>query len=112
MSNRIVPIFGSGRSCFKKAPTNCRAPSQIAQEAEVAEALWQKNLADAILLNPMVLLYGNIKDRFSVHAGNEDRLPASLRSLPYVNFPTWLALMLERLGFGVVIVYDPADGAI
>ena len=78
----------------------------------MSDPLWQRNLLDAVLLNPMVLLHGNVKDRFAVAADDVPRLPAELRPLPYVSFPIWLGLTLERLGFATVILYDTADGGV
>ncbi len=75
----------------------------------MAEPMWLKNLRDALLLSPMVLVHGNVKDRFPVPAGGEQRLPPHLRSLPYVDFATWLGLLLEEMRYPTVVLYDPAD---
>ena len=73
----------------------------------MAEPLWQKNLDDAIRLNPAVLVHGNVKD---VYPAPPRR--ASTPATPFVGFDVWLALRLESAGYDVVIIYDPADGAV
>ncbi len=78
----------------------------------MADWAWQKNLRDAVLLDPLVLVHGNVKDLFLVGTHVRTRLPARLVDPPYVTFDLWLATELEELGFPVVILYDPIDGAV
>ena len=40
------------------------------------EPIWQKNLRDSILLDPLILIHGNVKDVYPLAAGDEVRLPA------------------------------------
>lgn len=74
------------------------------------DPIWQKNLRDAILLDPLTLIHGNVKDVF--YTADTKRLPPQLASQPYVTFAEWLALEYERLGYESVILYDPVDGAV
>lgn len=78
----------------------------------MANWAWQKNLRDAILLDPLVLVHGNVKDQFSVSLEARSKLPARLADPPYLSFDAWLATELEELGFPVVVLYDPIDGAV
>lgn len=91
---------------------NCRDRHRQDIETDMPEAIWQKNLRDAILLDPLLLVHGNVKDVFRVAAGDESRLPPWLRDQPYCSFDVWMALQLERAGFAVVLLYDPVDGAV
>lgn len=76
------------------------------------EPNWQKNLRDSILLDPLILFHGNVKDIFPVRSGDERRLPATLRNQPCLSFDIWLALEFERQGIPIVLLYDPVDGAV
>jgi hypothetical protein len=78
----------------------------------VADWAWQKNLRDAVLLDPLVLVHGNVKDLFAVSLEARSKLPKRLAEPPYLSFDMWLATELEELGFPVVILYDPIDGAV
>ena len=76
------------------------------------EPIWQTNLRDAILLDPLVLIHGNVKDLFYVPPSKRKRLPPHWQERSYVSFDVWLALEFEEAGFGVVVLYDMADGAV
>jgi ATP-dependent Clp protease ATP-binding subunit ClpB len=74
-------------------------------------ATWRANLADAVLLDPLLLLHGNVKDVYTVDEATRGRLPPELRDRPTVSFDIWLSLEMERLGFDVVCLYD-TDGIV
>ena len=74
-------------------------------------ATWRANLADAVLLDPLLLLHGNVKDVYTVDEATRARLPVELRDRPTVTFDIWLALEMERQGFDVVCLYD-TDGIV
>lgn len=74
--------------------------------------IWRNNLRDALLLEPLVIAHGNVKDVFSVTPEQVRTLPESVRALPYLQFDLWLALEFERLGYSVVLLYDPVDGIV
>ena len=74
----------------------------------MADPLWQKNLIDAVRMNPLVLAHGNTKDLYPVPPTSI--VPSGVA--PYVPFDVWLALQLELEGYKTIILYDPADGAV
>ena len=77
----------------------------------MVEPIWLKNLRDAMLLDPLILLHGNTKDVFPIPIGLARPVPAHIDP-PYVTFDVFLALEFERAGFSVVMLYDPTDGAV
>jgi len=74
--------------------------------------VWQKNLRDAILLDPLIVTHGNVKDVFPVNVDQLPSLPPALQTQPYVWFDIWLALEFERVGYPIVVLYDPVDGIV
>ena len=70
-------------------------------------ATWRANFGDAILLDPLILVHGNVKDVFPLDEEARSRMPAELRGQSAVTFDVWLALELEREGFDIVCLYDP-----
>lgn len=78
----------------------------------MAESIWQANLRDAILLDPLILIHGNVKDLFYLPPRKRERLPAAWQERSYVSFDVWLALEFEEMGFDVVVLYDTVDGAV
>jgi len=70
-------------------------------------ATWRANFGDAILLDPLILVHGNVKDVFPLDEEARSRMPAELRGQSAVTFDVWLALELERQGFDIVCLYDP-----
>lgn len=78
----------------------------------MARYIWQENLSDAILLDTLVLVHGNVKDVFAVPLDLRKGIPRHLSELPYVTFDVWLALYLEELGYPIVMLYDAVDGAV
>jgi ATP-dependent Clp protease ATP-binding subunit ClpA len=79
---------------------------------EMATSIWQKNLRDAILLDPLIILHGNVKDLFRVDSSKQAALPTELAGINYVPFSTWLALELQAMQFPVIAIYDAVDGAV
>ncbi len=75
----------------------------------MSEPIWRRSIRDALLLDQLVLVHGNVKDLFAVEPTAVGQLPASYRELPFVNFDVWLALELERMGFLIITLYDPVD---
>jgi len=75
-------------------------------------ATWKSNLADAVLTDPLVLLHGNVKDVYTVDEALRSLLPTELKNEKTVTFDLWLALELERQGFDIVCLYDPASGIV
>lgn len=73
---------------------------------------WQLNLEDAVLLDPLVLLHGNVKDVFLLPPFLRQRLPNHLQAEGYVTLDVWLALYFEQLGYPLVILYDNIDYAV
>ena len=73
------------------------------------EPIWQKGIRDAVLLDQLVLIHGNVKDLFAVAPTAIGQLPEQYRNRPFVGFDTWLALELERIGYPIVALYDPVD---
>ena len=73
-------------------------------------ATWKANLDDAILLDPLLLLHGNVKDLFPLDETVRTRLPEHQDGQPLVTFDIWLALELERRGYPIVCLYDPVAG--
>ncbi|MDZ4848901.1 MAG: AAA family ATPase [Pirellulaceae bacterium] len=78
----------------------------------MSDAIWKNNLRDALLLDQLVLIHGNIKDLYAVEPAAVARLPEQYQDTPFVNFDIWLALELERLGYPIVTLYDPIDGVV
>ncbi|TWT66903.1 Chaperone protein ClpB [Posidoniimonas polymericola] len=78
----------------------------------MTETSWQRDLNDALLLDPLVLLHGNVKDLFLADARMRSRAPRIPEECPYVPLEIWLALDLEHKGYDVVLIYDLVDGAI
>jgi len=72
-------------------------------------ANWQSSVVDAVLLDPLVLLHGNVKDVFVLDEQRRAKLPSELRDQPAVTFDIWLAIELERQGFDIVCLYDPVS---
>ena len=70
-------------------------------------ATWRANFGDAILLDPLILVHGNVKDVFPLDEEARSRMPAELKGQSAVTFDVWLALELEREGFDIVCLYDP-----
>lgn len=77
----------------------------------MADPIWLKNLRDAILLDPLILIHGNTKDLFPIPVGLYRPVPDQIEPR-YVTFDVFLALEFERAGFPVVVLYDPMDGAV
>lgn len=78
----------------------------------MTDSIWQKNLRDAILLDPLIILHGNVKDLFFLDDAKRLALPDKLNDLSYAPFPTWLALELQEMQFPVVVLYDTVDNAV
>lgn len=78
----------------------------------MADPIWQRNLRDAVLMDPLVIIHGNVKDVYAVPVAGETQLPVGLREQGCINFDVWLAIEFERLGFPIVLLYDPVDGAV
>jgi hypothetical protein len=76
------------------------------------EGIWVRNLQNALLLNPLVALHGNVRDVYPVSETSKHQLPDSMTSVRYVDFPVWLALEFERKGYEIVVLYDSVDEAI
>ena len=70
-------------------------------------ATWCANLGDAILLDPLILVHGNVKDVYSLDDTARAHLPSELKEQPAFTFDVWLALEMERQGFDIVCLYDP-----
>lgn len=77
----------------------------------MAEPIWQKNLRDSIMLHPLLLLHGNVKDVFLPSIPGSEMPPAA-HEVPCQRFDTWLALEFSRLGFHIIVLYDPVDGIV
>lgn len=75
----------------------------------MATPVWVKNLKNTMLLAPLVVLHGNVRDLFYVDSDRRSRLPEHLSDSPYIDFPTWLAVELEAQGFQIVMLYDSVD---
>lgn len=73
---------------------------------------WKSNLTDALLMDPLVLVHGNVKDIYAIDDATRGRLPAEWKERHTVTFDLWLALELERQGFDIVCLYDPATGIV
>lgn len=73
---------------------------------------WQLNLEDALLLDSLVLLYGNVKDVFLLPPALCKGLPDHVGSQGYVTLDVWLALHFEQQGFPIVLLYDNVDHAV
>ena len=76
---------------------------------EEQEHVWQRNLRDALLLDPLILVHGNVKDVYRVPDDSRDSLPLPLRDAGFVSFDHWLALEFERQGYSIVLLYDNID---
>ncbi len=75
----------------------------------MSEPIWRQNIRDAILLDQLILIHGNVKDLYAVEPTALAQLPNRYRTRPFVNFDIWLALEFERLGYPIVTLYDPVD---
>ncbi len=75
-------------------------------------AMWKSNLADALLMDPLVLLHGNVKDIYTIDEPIRSRLPAEWSDQRTVTFDLWLALELERQGYDIVCLYDNPGGIV
>lgn len=75
----------------------------------MSETTWIKNLQNSLLLNPLVVMHGNVRDLYAVPDDLRHRLPSELSETRYVEFPTWLALDFERRGYDIVVLYDSVD---
>ena len=71
---------------------------------------WRLNLADAVLLDPLILIHGNVKDVHPLDEQGRSRLPVEMRDDAVVNFDIWLAMEMEAQGFDLVCLYDPISG--
>ncbi len=78
----------------------------------MSESIWIRNLQNALLLNPLVMLHGNVRDLYSVPDDLKHKLPLNVAEAGYVEFPIWLALDFERRGYDVVVIYDSVDEAV
>ncbi len=76
------------------------------------EAAWEKNLRDTILLDPLIILHGNVKDLFFLDDRKQQLLPEMRKTTRYAPFSTWLALKLIQMEFPIVTIYDSVDGAV
>ncbi|PAY16350.1 hypothetical protein CKO51_27240 [Rhodopirellula sp. SM50] len=74
--------------------------------------VWIQNLRKAILLDPLVILHGNVRDLFYLESEKVRRLPQQMSAIKYAEFSTWLALELENQGFELVVFYDAVDEAV
>jgi energy-coupling factor transporter ATP-binding protein EcfA2 len=71
---------------------------------------WRSNLADAVLLDPLVLIHGNTKDVFLVSDAEKELLPQPLKTYPAVPIEAVLGLELEGQGCDLVVIYDNLSG--
>ena len=71
---------------------------------------WRSHLQDAVLLDPLILVHGNVKDVYLVTSDQRQRLPAELHDNPAMSIDVMLALELEAAGLDAVVVYDPVAG--
>lgn len=78
----------------------------------MAGPVWKQNLHDAILLDPLTLIHGNVKDLFFLEDGRKRNVPEKLQRNPYVTLDIWLALEYEKLGFDVVLIYDSDESVL
>lgn len=78
----------------------------------MSDESWVKNLQKAILLNPLVILHGNVRDQFHVRPERQSRVPAHVKDSRYAAFPIWLAIELEAHGYDLVILYDAVEQAV
>ena len=78
----------------------------------MSEPIWLHNLRDAILLEPLILVHGNVKDIFPLEQSKRRLLPESLSEQRYLSFDQWLALELEESGYPTVLIYDLVDGGV
>lgn len=76
------------------------------------EEPWVKNLQKALLLDPLVVLHGNVRDKFYIQPDKQGRMPKHLGETRYADFPIWLAIELEAKGYDLVMFYDSVDEAI
>ena len=76
------------------------------------EEPWAKNLDKALLLDPLVILHGNVRDKFCIRPERLGRLPKQLAENRYADFPVWLAIELEAKGYDLIILYDAVEEAI
>lgn len=76
------------------------------------EEPWMKNLNKALLLDPLVILHGNVRDKFYITPERLGIIPKHLSEDRYADFPIWLAIELESKGYDLVILYDSVEEAI
>jgi energy-coupling factor transporter ATP-binding protein EcfA2 len=76
------------------------------------EEPWVKNLDKALLLDPLGILHGNVRDKFCIRPERLGRLPKQLAENRYADFPVWLAIELEAKGYDLIILYDAVEEAI
>lgn len=76
------------------------------------EEPWVKNLNKALLLDPLVILHGNVRDKFYVQPEKQGRMPNHLVETRYADFPVWLAIELEAKGYDLIIFYDSVEEAV
>jgi hypothetical protein len=73
---------------------------------------WIKNLKKVLLLDPLVILHGNVRDKFYVQPEKQNRMPRHLSETRYADFPIWLAIELEAQGHDLIIFYDAVEEAV
>ena len=71
---------------------------------------WRSHLADAILLDPLVLVHGNTKDVFLADDNERATLPQALAEHAAIPIEGILGLALERQGCDLVVIYDVVSG--
>ena len=76
------------------------------------EEPWIKNLNKALLLDPLVILHGNVRDKFYITPEKFGNIPKHLSEDRYADFPIWLAIELESKGYDLIILYDSVEEAI
>jgi hypothetical protein len=76
------------------------------------EEPWVKNLNKALLLDPLVVLHGNVRDKFYIQPEKQGRMPKHLGEIRYAEFPIWLAIELEAKGYDLIIFYDAVEEAV
>jgi hypothetical protein len=78
----------------------------------MTEEPWVKNLNKALLMDPLVILHGNVRDKFYVQPEKQGRMPEHLGEARYADFPVWLAIELEAKGYDLIIFYDSVEEAV
>jgi len=71
---------------------------------------WRSQLEDAVLLDPLILVHGNVKDVFLLNSQQRGRLPTEMQENAALTIDVVLALELEAAGLDAVVVYDPVAG--